>query len=65
MDGIVLNTAEVGADTFTSVRQRIDAMPKRKPRGEPRPTAVLPRFGGLPDTAHHHEEDEEEDEEEM
>ncbi|MCZ6614902.1 MAG: hypothetical protein O6920_03835 [Chloroflexi bacterium] len=65
VDGIVLDTTEVGADTFKSVRQRIDAMPKRKPRGEPKPAAVLPRFGGLPVTDHHHEEDEEEDEDEM
>ena len=64
VDGIVLDTAEVGADTFKTVRQRIDAMPKRKPRGEQKPTAVLPRFGGLPSTAHHHEE-EEDDEDEM
>ena len=64
VDGIVLDTAEVGADTFKTVRQRIDAMPKRKPRGEQKPTAVLPRFGGLPSTAHHHDE-EEEDKDEM
>ena len=66
VDGIVLDTAEVGADTFKTVRQRIDAMPKRKPRGEQKPEAVLPRFGGLPNTAHHHEEvDDDDDDDEM
>ena len=66
VDGIVLDTTEVGADTFKTVRQRIDAMPKRKPRGEQKPDAVLPRFGGLPNTVRHREEEEEdEDEEEM
>ena len=60
VDGIVLDTVDVGTDTFKTVRQRIDAMPKRKPRGEQKPTAVLPRFGGLPGIVRHREEEEEE-----
>ena len=65
VDGVVLDTAKADAEAFKALRQRIDTMPKRKPRGEQRPAAVLPRLGGLPDTAHRHEEEDEGDEEEM
>ena len=62
VDGIVLNAENVDADLFKTVRQRIQDLPKRKPKGERHTMATIshmPRLMGTP--GQREEEDEEED----
>lgn len=65
VDGIVLEVAKVGIGAFETMRQGIDEMRKRKPRGEQRPAAILPRTSGLLGAVHHQEEDGDEGDEDM
>ncbi|MBI4200923.1 MAG: hypothetical protein HY531_01375 [Chloroflexi bacterium] len=62
VDGIVLNVEAIPHSIFTTLRERIDKLPHRKPRGEQRPVAVLPRAGGPANTRpQRHEEDDDEE----
>ena len=61
VDGIVLDAEKVDAKAFKVMREQIDALPRRRPRGEHRPAAVLPRMGGAPEPPGRQEEDDEEE----
>ncbi|MSQ22363.1 MAG: hypothetical protein EXR53_03515 [Dehalococcoidia bacterium] len=62
VDGLVITAEESQSQTIKTLRQRIDALPRRKPRGEQRSVPLLPRVGGLESARpRRHEEEEEED----
>ena len=61
VDGLVIDVAS--SSVITTLRERIDALPRRRPKGEQRSVAVLPRIGGLSaGRPGRHEEEEEEEE---
>ncbi len=64
IDGIVLDAAKADAQAFKTVRQRIDALSRRKPKGEQRPLALLPTAGRMTGGPGRHEEEEGDEEEE-
>ncbi|MFH1141794.1 MAG: hypothetical protein V1724_09090 [Chloroflexota bacterium] len=65
VDGLVITAEESQSQTIKTLRQRIDALPRRKPRGEQGSVPLLPRVGGLESARpRRHEEEEEEEEEE-
>lgn len=61
VDGIVLDTEHSSIEMFTCIRQEINALPKRKPKGEQRATATLPRIAGLTHSSIHHDDDDDDD----
>jgi hypothetical protein len=64
VDGLVIIVEESRSQTIKALRQRIDALPRRKPRGEQRSVALLPRVGGLEGARPTRHEEEEEDDDE-
>jgi hypothetical protein len=44
VDGIVLDSSSVNTETFKAVRKKINSMPKKKPRGDQRSSAIIPRL---------------------
>ena len=63
VDGIVVNVTEAQPSVLPSLREKISALPQRKPRGEQRSIAMLPRDGGQVAAVPQRQEEEEEDEE--
>lgn len=63
VDGIVVNVTEAQPSVVPSLRETISALPQRKPRGEQRSVAMLPRDGGQVAAAPQRQEEEEDDEE--
>ena len=63
VDGLVVNVEEVQASVVTTLRDRINALPRRKAKGDQRPVAVLPR-PRLTGTVRPQRQEEEEEEEE-
>lgn len=57
VDGIVLDSSSADTETFKAVRKGINAIPKRKPRGDQRSSAVIPRL----DLVHDEFSDEDDD----
>lgn len=64
VDGIVVNIAEAQPSVVPSLREKISALPQRKPRGEQRSIALLPRDDGPAAAAPQRQEEEEEEDEE-
>lgn len=64
IDGIIVNVTEAGPSVVPSLREKISELPQRKPRGEQRSIALLPRDGGHAAAEPQRQEEEEEDEEE-
>ena len=65
IDGIVVNITEAQPSVVPGLRERISALPQRKPRGDQRSIALLPRdVGHVAAAPQRHDEEEEEDEEE-
>ena len=64
VDGIVLDTEQSSIEMFTRIRQGINALPKRKLKGDQR-TATLPRIAGLSHSFVHHEEQDDEDDDDF
>ena len=64
VDGLVVNVQKVASSVISTLRERIDSLPRRKPKGDQRSFAVLPRMGGLGDAHPQRQEEEEEEEEE-
>jgi hypothetical protein len=65
VDGIVLDTEQSSIEMFTCIRQRINALPKRKPKGEQRTSATLPRIEGFFRSPVHHEEQDDDDDDDV
>lgn len=63
VDGIVLDASKAAATTFKTLHELIDGLPKRRPKGEQRSMAVLPRMSRMPGGRSRTEEEEEEGEE--
>ena len=63
VDGLVITAEESQSQTIKTLRQRIDALPRRKPRGEQRSVPLLPRVGGMESARPRRHEEEEEEEE--
>ncbi len=64
VDGLVITAEESQSKAIRTLRQRIDVLPRRKPRGEQKSVPLLPRVGGLEGARPgRHEEEEEEDDE--
>ena len=62
VDGLVVNAQKVASTVIFTLRERIDSLPRRKPKGDQRSVAVLPRMGEVGNaTPHRHEEEEEEE----
>ncbi len=63
IDGIVVNVTEAESTVIPSLRGKISALPQRKPRGEQRSIAMLPRDSGRVAAAPQRQEEEDDDEE--
>lgn len=63
VDGVVVNVTEAEPTVVPDLREKITVLPQRKPRGDQRSVAMLPRSGD-PVTAAPQRQDEEEEEEE-
>lgn len=64
VDGILFDTSKATATVFKAMHDIIDGLPKRRPKGEQRPMAVLPRMSRLSSGRRRTEEEEDEEEEE-
>ena len=64
VDGIVVNVTEAPSSVVPGLREIIKDLPQRKPRGEQRSIALLPRDGGHAASAPQRHDEEEEDDEE-
>ncbi|MBI4201124.1 MAG: hypothetical protein HY531_02400 [Chloroflexi bacterium] len=64
VDGIVANVETMAPSTFAALHEKMSSLPRRRPRGEQRPLAVLPRTGGPASVRPQRREDEDEDEDE-
>lgn len=65
VDGVVVKVHQGTDAKLPALRAQIEALPKRRPRGEQRPAALIPRVGApFPGPRHEEEEEEEEGEEE-
>ncbi|MFC1935947.1 hypothetical protein ACFLX9_04260, partial [Chloroflexota bacterium] len=62
VDGLVVNVEEVQPSVITTLRERINVLPRRKAKGEQRPFAVLPPTRGIGDARPQRQEEEEEEE---
>lgn len=63
VDGILFDASKADATAFKTVHDLIDGLPKRRPKGEQRPMAVLPSMSRMPGGRSRTEEEEEEEEE--
>ena len=61
VDGLVVDVAY--SSVITTLRERIDTLPRRRPKGDQRSVAVLPHIGGVAAARPQRHEEEEEDEE--
>jgi len=62
VDGLVVNIEEVQPSGITTLREKINGLPRRKAKGEQRPVAVLPRVREMGNTRPQRQEEEEEEE---
>ena len=66
VDGLVVDMEQAEAQVIATLRERIDQLPPRKPKGEQRSVAMLPHSVATEQRSpHRHEEEEEEEEEEL
>ncbi len=64
VDGLVVNMEQAETPVIATLRERIDQLPPRKPKGEQRSVVMLPHSAGTEQRLPHRHEEEEEDEEE-
>ena len=66
VDGLVVDMEQAEVQVIATLRERIDQLPPRKPKGEQRSVAMLPHSVAAEQRSpHRHEEEEEEEDEEM
>ena len=64
VDGLVVDMEQAEVQVIATLRERIDQLPPRKPKGEQRSVAMLPHSVATEQRSPHRHEEEEEDEEE-
>ncbi len=63
VDGLVMTAEDVSSQAVSALRERIAALPRRKPRGDQKSVPLLPRVGGIAGARPRRHEEEEEEEE--
>ncbi|MCL0043913.1 hypothetical protein M1N24_00075 [Dehalococcoidia bacterium] len=63
VDGLVIDVSNNKHSLIAVLRDKIDALPKRKSKGEQGSAAMLPRIPGIESSRHRRQDDEEEEEE--